>query len=130
MRRTPFAISRQIILAVTWYGVEYSFYRNEVNSYNEPQDGANLVQTVEGIYHSSERAFIELINAEGTSVKSKVSRGILCSRNNNLTIQQDDSVEINGKPYHVTTVEPVLYGDIVVAYEISVEEVVEEGNDE
>lgn len=128
MERTPFAVYRKITLAVAWYGTEYNFYRKPLNQYGEPDGEPTLVQAVDGIYHSSERSFIELINTEGASVKTTVSRGILCDRNNNLVIQQGDSVEISGSPYHVVSIEPVLFSDKVVAYEISVEEVVE-GND-
>lgn len=126
MKRTPFAVYRQIRLAVGWYGTEYNFFRPMLNTYGEPEDEGTLVQTVSGIYHSSERSFIELINNEGASVKSKVSKGIVCDADNSLLINQDDHVVINDRDFYVTAVEPVLYGDEVVAYEISVEEVLSE----
>lgn len=129
MNRTPFAVYRQIRLAVTWYGSDYAFFRDELNQYQEPTGENTLVQTVTGIYHSTDRSFIELINTEGASVKSKISRGILCSKDNNLTIQQGDYTQIQNVPYYVTAIEPVLYSDEVVGYEISVEELIE-GNDE
>lgn len=128
MKRTPFAVYRKIRLAVSWYGSEYSFYRKTKNSYNEPESSGTFVQKVDGIYHSSSRAFIELINTEGASVKSKLSKGILCDGDNQLTIQQNDYVSIGNSDYYVTAIEPVMYGDEVVAYEISVEELIE-GND-
>lgn len=128
MKRTPFAVYRQIRLAVSWYGTEYVFKRHTKNAYNEPTAAEETIQTVGGIYHSSQRSFIELINSEGVSVKSKVSKGILCTRDNTLTIKQGDFVEIQGVEYYVTAVEPVLYSNAVIAYEISVEELVE-GND-
>lgn len=128
MNRTPFAVYRQIHHAVTWYGSDYAFYRDQLNQYNEPTSEDNLIQTVTGIYHSSDRSFIELINTEGASVKSHVNRGILCSKDNVLTIQQGDHTTIQNVPYYVTAVEPVLYSDEVVGYEISVEELIE-GND-
>lgn len=128
MIRTPFAVYRQIRLAVGWYGTDYEFSRSELNQYGEPEDELEPIQTVSGIYHSSERSFIELINNEGASVKSKVSKGILCDADNDLAIRQGDRVTINGVNYHVTTVEPVLYSEEVVAYEISIEEEIEVGD--
>lgn len=128
MKRTPFAVYRQIRLAVSWYGKEYSFTRKQLNKYKEPIAEENSVQTVSGIYHASERSFIELINSEGASVKSKVSKGILCDADTELSIQQGDKVVIDSKEFYVTAVEPVLYNGKVVAQEISVEELVE-GND-
>ena len=128
MKRTPFAVYRQIRLAVSWYGKEYSLTRKQLNKYKEPIAEENSVQTVSGIYHASERSFIELINSEGASVKSKVSKGILCDADTELSIQQGDKVVIDNREFHVTAVEPVLYNDKVVAQEISVEELVE-GND-
>lgn len=128
MKGTPFAVYRQIRLAVSWYGKEYSFTRKQLNKYKEPIAEEDSVQTVSGIYHASERTFIELINSEGASVKSKVSKGILCDADTELSIQQGDKVVIDNREFHVTAVEPVLYNDKVVAQEISVEELVE-GND-
>lgn len=128
MKKTPFAVYRQIRLAVSWYGKEYSFTRKQLNKYKEPIAEEDSVQTVSGIYHASERNFIELINSEGASVKSKVIKGILCDADTELSIQQGDKVVIDNKEFYVTAVEPVLYNDKVVAQEISVEELVE-GND-
>lgn len=128
MKRTPFAVYRQIRLAVSWYGKEYSFTRKQLNKYKEPIAEEDSVQTVSGIYHASERSFIELLNSEGASVKSKVSKGILCDSDTKLSIQQGDKVVIDNREFHVTAVEPVLYNDKAVAQEISVEELVE-GND-
>lgn len=129
MNRTPFAVYRQLKLAVDWYGTDYEFFRKRLNEYNEPvDDEADLVQEVRGIYHASERSFVELINNEGASIKSKANKGILCSRDESLELQQGDYVEINGPQFYVTAIEPIMYADEVVAYEISVEELVE-GND-
>lgn len=128
MKRTPFAVCRQLTLAVTWYGTEYTFYRHQLNDYKEPIEEKTAVQVVDGIYHASERSFIELINTEGTSVKSKISHGIVCSKSNDLVIQQGDYVHVGTADYYVTAVEPIMYSDEVVAYEISIEEQVE-GND-
>ena len=129
MNRTPFAVYRQIRLAVRWYGEDYSFTRKRLNTYGEPvNDDEDSIQTVSGIYHASERSFIELINNEGTSVKSKVSKGILCDADTELSIQQGDKTVINDTEFHVTAIEPVLYNGQVIAQEISVEELVE-GND-
>lgn len=128
MKRTPFAVRRQIQLAVDWYGNEYEFTRMDLNDYGEPTNEESLIQTVSGIYHESERSFIELVNNESASVKSKINRGILCGENTKLLVQQEDKVLINGVEFHVTAVEPVLYGGEAIAQEISIEELVK-GND-
>lgn len=128
MNRTPFALYRQIRLAVSWYGKDYAFTRQQLNTYGEPTPAEDSVQTVSGIYHASERSFIELINNEGASIKSKVSKGILCDKDTELSIQQGDKVVIEDTDFYVTAVEPVLYSGEVVAQEISVEELIE-GND-
>lgn len=128
MNRTPFAVYRQIRLAISWYGKDYAFTRRKLNTYGEPEENETDIQTLSGIYHSSERSFIELINNEGASVKSKLSKGILCSKGVKPIIQQGDKVVIEDVDFYVTAVEPVLYSGEVIAYEISVEEVIE-GND-
>lgn len=125
MKRTPFAVYRQVQLAIRWYGTEYSFTRKRLNKYGEPVDNEDSVQKISGIYHASERSFIELINNEGASVKSKVSKGILCDADTKLSIQQGDKVVIEDTEFYTTAVEPVLYSGTVVAQEISVEELVE-----
>lgn len=129
MKKTPFALYRQIWLAISWYGENYSFTRKQLNAYGEPiDDEEDSVQVVSGIYHASERSFIELINNEGASVKSKVSKGILCDSDTELSVQQGDKVVIDNTDFYVTAVEPVLYNGTVVAQEISVEELIK-GND-
>lgn len=126
MTRTPFAVRRQLHLAVSWYGEDHNFYRKNLNAYGELVNGpGTLVQTIDGIYHASARSFVELINNEGASVKSKVSKGIVCDADNTLTIRQGDYTEIEGTTFHITTVEPILYGSEAVGYEISLEELVE-----
>lgn len=125
MKRTPFAVYRRIQLAIAWYGSDYAFYRDELNQYQEPTGENNLIQTVTGVYHSTDRSFIELINTEGASIKSKINRGILCSKDNDLAIQQGDYTQIQNVLYYVTAIEPVLYSDRVVGYEISIEELIE-----
>ena len=110
---------------VDWYGESYSFKRDVVNSYNEPSGTFTDVQTLYGIYHASERNFIELINVDGASIKSKVSKGILCDKDERMLIQQNDKVSVQGIDFFVTAVEPVFYGTEPIAYEISLEEVVE-----
>lgn len=128
MNRTPFSIVRKIQLMIDWYGESYSFKRDVVNSYNEPSGTTNDVQTLFGIYHASERSFVELINVEGASIKSKVSKGILCANDETISVQQNDKVSVNEIDFFVTAVEPVLYGKEAIAYEISLEEVVK-GNE-
>ena len=125
MKRSAFAVYRRIHLVVGWYGAAYDFYRKEQNAYGEPVGDPVFIQRINGIYHSTARDFVELVNTEGTSVKSKFSKGILCDKDIKPTVKQGDFVEIHGSDFYVTAVEPVLYSDEVIAYEVSVEEFVE-----
>ena len=125
MKMSAFAVYRRIRLVIGWYGAAYDFYRRKKNSYGEPEGDEVFVQRLDGIYHSTARDFVELVNNEGTSVKSKINKGILCGKDIKPALQQGDSVMIHGSDYHVTAVEPVLYSDEVIAYEVSVEEFVE-----
>lgn len=125
MLRTSFTIHRQLQLALNWYGSDYDFYRPTTNAYGEPSREGSLVQTVVGVYHSSEQNFIELLNSEGASVKAKTNKGIFCDISEELNLQQGDYVVINERTFWVTTIEPISYNDQVVAYEISLEEFVE-----
>lgn len=128
--RKPFSIDRKIDISIDWYGTEYSFYRKQLNSYGEFTNSSLLVQNIKGIYHASKRAFVELVNSDAASVKSKVSTGILCSKNNDIFIRQNDFVTIKNCMYFVTAIEPVFYGNDVIGYEISVEELIEGNQNE
>lgn len=124
--RTPFAIRRQIQLAINWYGTSFTFHRPKLDEYNEPS-GEDSIEFIEGIYHASSHEFVELINQEGISIKSKINKGVLCNHNSSNTdvLQQGDSTMIEGITYKITAIEPVMYNDQVIAYEISLEEFVE-----
>lgn len=123
--RTPFSLRRQIQLAIQWYGIDYEFSRDVVDSYEEITGEQERIESIEGIYHATKREFIELINSEGASIKNKLNKGILCSSEDNLSIQQGDITVINNTTYRVTAIEPVLYGEEIVAQSISLEEFVE-----
>lgn len=123
--RTPFSLRRQVQLALNWYGDEFEFVRSELDEFNEPIE-ESVTHSVNGIYHSSSHEFVELINQEGISVKTKINKGILCSYNLiGIDVQQNDEVTINDILFKVTAVEPILYNNQVVAHEISLEEFVE-----
>lgn len=124
MRRTPLAVAHKINIALEWYGKSYTFERSLSDDYGEPTGELVVVQSVQGIYHSSERSFVELINTEGASVKTKVNKGLLC-KYQEMFIQQRDIVKVNDRDYYVTACEPIYYGDVAVGVEISLEEVVE-----
>ena len=124
MTRTPFAVYRKIHLILQWYGTDYQFFRENKDAYGEPTGNPILIQKLCGIYHSTWDSFVELINVESASVKAKVNRGILCDGERKPSIQQRDQVDVAGTPYYVTAIEPVLYSDKVVAWEISLEELV------
>lgn len=128
MKRSAFAVYRKIHLVIGWYGAAYHFYRRKQNAYGEPDGDPVFVQKLDGIYHSTARDFVELVNNEGTSVKSKINKGILFGKDIKPIVQQGDLVEIHGSDFYVTAVEPVLYSDEVIAYEVSVEEFIEEVN--
>lgn len=128
MNRTPFTIRHKLNLLTDWYGAIFEFKRNIVDSYKEPTGDFSVVQKVSGIYHASEKSFIELINTEGAAIKggSKVGKGILCGYSNvNISVQQGDIVLISTVPHQVTAVEPIVYSEIPVAWEISLEEIVQ-----
>lgn len=122
MVRKAFAVAHRVQNAVSWYGAEYRFTRNSKNEYGEPTEEPELVEIVQGIYHSSQQSFIELINTEAAKIKAKTNKGILCLSSSGSLLLQGDRVEISSVEYRVTTVEPVMYGDVKVATEISLEE--------
>ena len=123
--RKAFTIAHRISNAVRWYGLDYNFTRNVLNEFNEPSDKENIVETIQGIFHSSQKSFIELVNTEAAEVKSKSNIGILCNKSSGSDVTQGDNVVIDSVLYKVTAVEPVMYVGTPVATEISLEEMIE-----
>lgn len=122
MNRTPIAVAHRVQNAINWYGYSYTFKYYGLDEFGEPSGEPLVRQIITGLYHSSERVFIELLNSEGTAVKAKSNKGILCLPEM-ITVEQGDLVSFKGLDFKVTACEPVLYGDIIVAKEISLEEI-------
>ena len=110
--------------AVLWYGKGYTFYQYKKNEYGEPTDEKDEVQTVVGIYHGIVNNFLVEIAGDGATLKNKNNKGITCADTTELAVSQGDFVIINGIVYHVTAVEPILYDDVAIAQEISLEELI------
>lgn len=125
MNRKPFTISHRVKNAILWYGTNYTFLRQDKNEYNEPVGDAEGVETIRGIYHANREGFVSLLNTEGAIVKNKLNKGIL-TFNSDLKVKQGDTVCIESIVHTVTAIEPVLYGDVQIATEISIEEVLNE----
>lgn len=123
MKRTPFAVAHSVSNLILWYGSEYEFNRPDTNEYEEPTEQEHIVEVLQGVYHASQRSFLDLLNTEGVSVKSKTNVGVLTVVSSGNNIQQGDKVAIHSSLYKVTAVEPVLYGGVKIATEISLEEV-------
>lgn len=123
MKRQPFTLSHRINNAISWYGTEYAFLRNSKNDYNEPTGEPETVEVLQGIYHSSQKSFIDLIGSEAASVKSKINKGILCKPSDGTLIKQDDYIIVNSLKYKVTSIDSIVYCGIEAAKDISLEEV-------
>lgn len=123
MNRKPFAVKHRISNAILWHGSNYDFFRKTQNDYGEPVGEKLKIETVRGIYHANREGFVELLNTEGASLKSKLNKGILCYISNPL-IEQGDIVYIGAIEHNVVSIEPVMYSDVQIATEISIEEVI------
>lgn len=126
---THFSKKRKVKLSCEWHGTDYEFIRNTVDQYGEP-NGTQPVQTIRGIHHANSRSLIALLTTEGSAVKNKVTEGIFFDSDVTVRIKQGDQVRVGEKMFIVTTVEPLTFEDVVVAYDASIEEVVEGANDE
>lgn len=124
MNRKIFSAYTKIQRLVEWYGDLYRFERDILNEYNEPTGETDFVQLVPAIYHRSSHDFVELIQSDGGTVKAKVNKGLLCGKAQKPSVQQNDKVRVNDILHFVTAVEPVLFGEEAIAWEISLEEVV------
>lgn len=126
MKRQPFAVAHKINNAISWYGTNYSFQRDSVDDYGEPTGEFEVVETVQGIYHSSRKSFVELIGSEAANTKSKANKGIMCMKSDGKLLKQKDFLIVGDLKYEVTAVEPIIYCDVELAREISLEEVLNE----
>lgn len=125
MIHTPIAVKHRISNAVLWYGEDYDIKRAQENQYHEKSGDYEKIQTIRGIYHSDRQSFIDLVSVEGGVVKSKYVKGILCMPEPKILANQGDMVMVNDTKYFVTAVEPIQYGDVIIAMEISIDEKVE-----
>lgn len=122
--RDIFSAYRNIQLAVSWYGSNYKFERDVLDSRNEPTGETEFVQMIPGIYHASAHDFVALVPSDGGTVKEKINKGIICGKAEKPAVKQNDKVEINGVTFHVTALEPILFGGEPIAWEISIEELI------
>lgn len=123
--RDIFSAYRNIQLAVSWYGSKYKFERDVLDSRNEPTGETEFVQMIPGIYHASSHDFVELIPSDGGTVKGKINKGIICGKAEKPAVKQNDKVEIVDTLYYVTALEPIVFNNEPIAWEISLEEVIE-----
>ena len=99
-------------------GEEYTFKRDGMNFYNEPETGKVIV-TLKGMYHETTDR-INIVATEAAQVQTKKKPYILAHLDKTKDIAQGDYVEINGKRYTVNGVDDFnLWG---VFAEISLEE--------
>nr|DAV98569.1 MAG TPA: hypothetical protein [Caudoviricetes sp.] len=127
MKRNPLAARHQIIHAIRWYGDDYTFKRAVTNEFGEPTGQPSTIQVIAGLYRASRKEFIEVIGNDNATLKVKNNRGILCRFDETIKVKQGDLVIIADHwTFKVTAVEPVLIGNVVIAQDISIEEVVQE----
>ena len=124
MRHTPIGLSHKIKQALKWYGTEYTFKRKAKNDFGEPTLDPVEIQKVLGLYHTTRKEFIALLSTDGATLKTKTNKGILCSAEVDLKIKQGDIVVTNAGRFKVAAIENLLFGDFVIAQEISIEEVI------
>lgn len=127
MKRNPLAARHQITHAIRWYGDDYTFKRAVTNEFGEPTGQPSTIQAIAGLYRASRKEFIEVIGNDNATLKVKNNRGILCRFDETIKVKQGDLVIIaDRQTFKVTAVEPVLIGNVIIAQDISIEEVVQE----
>lgn len=100
------------------YGVSYTFVRDNLNEFNEPNNGSiEQFIVMEGIYHENEMHISTNATAKGEVRYRKQKQPlILCDYANAKKLKAGDWVAFGGVKYKVTNVRNVgnigVYGDV------------------
>ena len=110
--------SAKLKRAINTNGTEYTFKRDGMNFFNEPENG-KVIATLKGMYHETTDR-INIVASDAAQVQTKKKPSILAHFDKAKDIAQGDYVEIKGKRYTVNGVDDFnLWGVIA---DISLEE--------
>lgn len=101
-------------------GVDYQFFRYQVDEYGEPINALSEVATIRGIWHESQR-YVTLVSGEASTVRSKPSPQIMVLAENAKPLQQGDFTTVDGQRYLVTGKHDPTNLGIVVDISLEVE---------
>lgn len=101
-------------------GVQYTFYQDELNDFNEPTGGTSAI-TVQGIFHQT-TSHVTVVASNASSVQTKPSPYILTLYTEAEGIRQGDYLTIDGTRYKVNGLTDV--NNWHIATDISLEVVV------
>lgn len=107
--------------AIEVQGIEYTFFREELDEFKEPTGASYELITVKGIWHESQ-GYVTTTKAESSVVRSKTSPQILVLYQEQFPLKQGDFVMVGDTRYTVTGYnDPTNLG---IAFDISLEAVV------
>lgn len=121
-------LKNKINRLIRWNGQELTFTRKEKNQYHEIIDDTDFTITIKGVFHDGGgyggMLNLELYTREGSREYDKSKPMILCLVDENSSqIIIDDEITIGNVDY--TVVDKVDLKNLGVAYEISLEQVLD-----
>ena len=113
---------------IQWNGQEFVFTRKQKNQYHEIVDDTEITIQIKGVFHDGGgyggMLNLELYTREGSREYDKSKPMILCMVDDNSSqIIIDDEIQIRNVKY--TVVDKVDLKNLGIAYEISLEQVLE-----
>lgn len=113
---------------IQWNGQEFVFTRKQKNQYHEIVDDTETTIQIKGVFHDGGgyggMLNLELYTREGSREYDKSKPMILCMVDDNSSqIIIDDEIQIRNVKY--TVVDKVDLKNLGIAYEISLEQVLE-----
>lgn len=121
--RASKVLPAQLNRAINTHGVLYTFHREKLNAFNEP-DGEAFAKSIPGIFHMTTNHKSES-HGDAATVPTKNTPSILARFDDAAGITRGDVVYIDGVKYHVTGLTDVSRWGIALDISLEMELTVE-----
>lgn len=89
---------------IAWQGKRYTFYRRQVNEFNEQSTEPAKLSDIKGLFHNGSSNHVVVNTTDNGQVIEKNTPYIMTTWGQGKMLQLNDEVTINEKTYRVTAV--------------------------
>ena len=104
---------------IAWQGKRYTFYRRQVNEFNEQSTEPTKLSEVKGLFHNGSSNHVVINTTDNGQVIEKNKPYIMTTWGQGKILQLNDEVTINSNTYRVTDVYNI--GEYNLIAEVSLE---------